>query len=194
MFYKNFYFSQEVASPASATRDGQQDPVPLLVKLMWTNVLLDHLPAPGSPWWRASMCPERFTAELAPLGSLGTASTALIKTNAGQVMEVAVSAQGWSASIPGEVTTVGLVHLGILGMGGHAATLGRVTSPTGGVTHLPPASSRLVLSGASALLAMEVQELDQLAVLQDKHLLFQDLWHQSVPVAGTCLPVHLHHA
>ena len=154
--YRNFYFRQEVASPASATRDGQQDPVPQLVKLMWTNVLLDHLPAPGSPWWRASMCPERFTAVLAPLGTLGTASTALIKTNAGQVMEVAVSAQGWSASIPGEVTTVGLVRLDILWMGGHAATLGRVTSPTGGVTHWPHVSSRLVLSGASALLAMEV--------------------------------------
>ena len=194
MSYRNLYFSQEVASPASATRDGQQDPVPQLVKLMWTNVLLDHLPAPGSPWWRASMCPERFTAELAPLGSLGTASTALIKMNAGLVMEVAVSAQGWSASIPGEVTTVGLVHLDILGMGGHAATLGRVTSPTAGVTHWPPVSSRLVLSGASALLAMEVQELDQQAALQDKHLLFQDLWHQWVPVAGMCLPVHLHHA
>ena len=42
-------FRQEEASPASATRDGQQDPAHQLAKWTWTNVLLDHPPAPGIP-------------------------------------------------------------------------------------------------------------------------------------------------
>ena len=186
-------FRQEEASPASVTRGGQQDPVHQLVKWTWTNVLLDRHPAPGIPWWRASMCLGPSTVVLAPLGTLEMASTALMRMNAGQATEGAVSVQGWNASTPVVVIIVGPVRLDILGMGGLADTSGHVTFPMEVVTHWPLALSRLAWSGASALLAMEVQELDQQAALQDKHLLYQDLWHQWVPVAGTCLPAHLHH-
>ena len=154
--YRNLYFSQEVASPASATRDGQQDPVPQLVKWTWTNVVLDHPPAPGIPWWRASMCLGRSTVVPAPRGIPEMASTALMRMNAGQTTEGAVSVQGWNASTPVVVIIVGPVRLDILGMGGLAATLEHATFPMEVVTHWPHVLSRLAWSGASALLAMEV--------------------------------------
>ena len=150
------FFRQEEASPASVTRGGQQDPVHQLVKWTWTNVLLDRHPAPGIPWWRASMCLGPSTVVLAPLGTLEMASTALMRMNAGQDTEGAVSVQGWNASTPVVVIIVGPVRLDILGMGGLADTSGHVTFPMEVVTHWPLALSRLAWSGASALLAMEV--------------------------------------
>ena len=149
-------FRQEEASPASATRDGQQDPAHQLAKWTWTNVLLDHPPAPGIPQWLASMCLGHSTVAPAPLGILEMGSTALMRMNVGQVMEDAVSVQGWNASILAVVTIVGLVHLDIPGTGGPAATLGHVIFPMAVVTHWPRALSRLAWSGASVLLAMEV--------------------------------------
>ena len=92
----------------------------------------------------------------APLGILEMGFTALMRMNVGQVMEDAVSVQGWNASILAVVTIVGLVHLDILGTGGLAATLGHVIFPMAVVTHWPRALSRLAWSGASVLLAMEV--------------------------------------
>ena len=89
------------------------------------------------------MSPEHSTAVLAPPGTLGMASTAWMRMNAGRVMEDAVSVQGWNASTPVVVTIVDLVPLDILGMGGPVATLVHVIFPMVGVTHLPPALSRL---------------------------------------------------
>ena len=136
-------FRQEEASPASATRAGQQDPGHQLAKWTWTNVPLVHPPAQGTPWWRASMCLEHSTVVLAPPGTPETGSTAPMRMNAGRVMEDAVLVQGWNASTPVVVTIVGRVPLDILGMGGPVATLVHVTFPMAVVTHLPHASSRL---------------------------------------------------
>ena len=92
----------------------------------------------------------------APRGIPEMASTAQMRMNAGQVMEDAVSVQGWNASTPVVLIIVDPVRLDILGMGGLADTLGHVTFPMAVVTHWPLALSRPAWLGASALLAMEV--------------------------------------
>ena len=89
------------------------------------------------------MCPEHSTVVLAPPGTLGTASTAWMRMNAGRAMEDAASVPGWNASTPVVVIIVDLVPLDIQGTGGPVATLVLVIYPMEGVIHFPLASSRL---------------------------------------------------